>query len=208
MLINGSHLAGCPVLSLHVGGAIAHVSDIIIDPNDLKIIGFQVSGPLVRGDVGDVLLADSIREFSRAGMIVDSIDEFVDGEEVIRIRDVLKLNFSLLDLKVVSESKTKLGKVTDYVVDSNHWSVHQIIVQRPFIKALLDPELIIARSEIIEVNDYQIIVKDEHSKFQQTTPSARSANPVSDFVNPFRKPDFAQDTIIQKKGDGSSSPKL
>ncbi len=60
MLINGSRLIGCPILSLHVGGAIAHVSDVIIDPNDLKIIGFRVSGSLVRGEVGDVLPVDSV----------------------------------------------------------------------------------------------------------------------------------------------------
>ena len=60
-LINGSRLIGCPILSLHVGGAVANVSDIIVDPNDLKIIGFQVSGPLVRGEVGNVLPVDSVR---------------------------------------------------------------------------------------------------------------------------------------------------
>lgn len=203
MLINGSRLAGCPILSLHVGGAIAHVSDVIVDPNDLKIIGFQVSGPLVRGDVGDILPVDSIREFSRTGMIVDSIDELVDGEEVLRIRDVLKLNFSLPGLKAVSENKAKLGKVTDYVVDSNSWEVYQLIVQRPIMKAFIDPELIIARSEIVEVDDYRVVIKDEHSKLQQSAPSTRT-NLVPEFVNPFRKPDFAQDTISQDNRESSS----
>lgn len=204
MLINGSRLIGCPILSLHVGGAIAHVSDVIIDPNDLKIIGFRVSGSLVRGEVGDVLPVDSVREFSRVGMIVDSIDELVNGEEVIRIRDVLNLNFSLPGLKVISKNKSKLGKVTDYIINSDSWGVYQLIVQRPIMKALLDPELIIPRSEIIEVNDYQIIVKDEHSKLQKTAPAVRPANIATDFVNPFRKPDFAQDTIVQKQGKSSS----
>jgi len=206
MLINGSRLIGCPILSLHVGGVIAHVSDIIIDPNDLKIIGFRVSGPLIRGDVGDVLPINSVREFSRAGMIIDSIDELVDGEEVIRIRDILNLNFSLPGLKVVSVSKSKLGKVSDYIVNSDSWDIHQLIVQRPIMKALLDPELIIPRSEIVEVNDYQVVVKDEHSKLQQPTTSAHPANLASDFINPFRKPDFAQDTIIQKQDESSSEP--
>lgn len=206
MLINGSRLVGCPVLSLHVGGAIAYVSDVIIDPNDLKVIGFRVSGPLVRGDVGDVLPVDSIREFSRTGMVVDSIDELVDGEEVIRISNVLKLNFSLSGLKVVSEKKSKLGKVSDYVVYSESWDVHQLIVQRPIMKSLLDPELIISRSEIVEVNDYQVIVKDEHSKSQQTTSASRPNNFTPDFVNPFRKPDFAQDTIDQKQDKSSPEP--
>ncbi len=204
MLINGLRLIGCPILSLHVGGAIAHVSDVIIDPNDLKIIGFRVSGSLVRGEVGDVLPVDSVREFSRVGMIVDSIDELVEGEEVIRIRDVLNLNFSLPGLKVVSKNKSKLGKVSDYIINSDSWSVYQLIVQRPIMKAFLDPELIVPRSEIIEVNDYQIIVKDEHSKLQKAAPAARPANIAPDFVNPFRKPDFAQDTIIQKSGKSSS----
>lgn len=204
MLINGSRLNGCPILSLHVGGAIAHVSDVIINPDNLKIIGFRVYGSLVRGEVGDILPVDSVREFSRAGMIIDSIDELVNGEEVIRIRDVLNLNFSLPGLKVVSENKTKLGKVTDYIVNSDSWGVYQLIVQRPIMKSLLDPELIIPRSEIVEVNDYQIIVKDEHSKLQQSESAARPNNLVQDFVNPFRKPDFAQDTIIQKKGESSS----
>lgn len=204
MLINGSRLIGCPILSLHVGGAVANVSDIIVDPNDLKIIGFQVFGPLVRGEVGNVLPVDSVREFSRTGMIVDSIDELVDSEEVIRIRDILSLNFSLLGLKVVSASKSKLGKVADYITDSDSWDIYQLIVQRPIMKSLLDPELIISRTEIIEVNDYQVVVKDEHSKLQQTTSTTRSANLAPDFVNPFRKPDFAHEAIDQKQGKSPS----
>ena len=65
------------------------------------------------------------------------IDELVDSEEVIRIRDILSLNFSLLGLKVVSASKSKLGKVADYITDSDSWDIYQLIVQRPIMKSLL-----------------------------------------------------------------------
>lgn len=190
MLFNGSRLIGCPVLSLHVGGRIAGVSELIIDPNDLKIIACRVTGPLVGKEVGEILPMDSVREFSRLGMIVDSADEFVEPDEVIRVKEVLALNFHLTGLKVESKQGAKLGKVSDFTVEPTTWQIQQIIVQRPFIKAFLDPELTISCNRIDEVNDYKIIIKDETEK-----PTAKSKVSKTDFVpsfvNPFREPDFA-----------------
>lgn len=193
MLINGSRLIDCPVLSLHVGGEIARVTELIMNPNNLKIIAFRVEGPLIRDEVGDILPIESVREFSTHGAIVDSIDEFIDGEEVVRVRDILKLNFSLTGLKVITKEKVKLGKVSDFILDTSSWRVHQIIVQRPIIKAFLDPELIISRQKIVEVNDYEVIVKDETERSKQKSPAAVPADFVPNFVNPFREPDFASD---------------
>lgn len=194
MLINGSRLVGCPVLSLHVGGEIARVTEPIVDPNSLKIIGFKLEGKMIRDDAGDVLPIESVREFSRMGMIVDSIDEFVQSDEIIRIKNILELNFNLVGLKVVTRQKTKLGKVLDYTVDAEAWYIQQIIVQRPAIKAFFDPELTIPRKQIIEVDDYQVVVKDEHEKVKSKVMKAEpAATFVPNFVNPFREPDFANE---------------
>lgn len=191
MLFNGSRLLGCPVLSLHVGGRIAVVNELIIDPDNLKIIACRVDGPLVGKEVGEILPMNSVREFSRLGMIVDSADEFVEADEIIRVRDVLKLNFSLVGLKVETKKGAKLGKVSDFTVEPSTWQVQQLIVQRPLIKAFLDPELTIARSRIVEVGDYKIIIKEETEK-----PKAKATKTdfVPSFVNPFREPDFAAET--------------
>lgn len=193
MLINGSRLIDIPILSLHVGGEIARVTELIMNPNNLKIIAFRVEGPLIRDEVGDILPIESVREFSGHGAIIDSIDELINGEEVVRVRDILKLNFSLNGLKVVTKKKAKLGKVSDYILDTSSWRVHQIIVQRPILKSFLDPELIISRQQIIEVNDYEVIIKDETEKYQKKSPVATPADFVPNFVNPFREPDFASD---------------
>jgi uncharacterized protein YrrD len=72
MLINATKLIGFPVLSLHVGGPVAKVTSIIVDPNDLSIIAFKVDGPTIgRDDIGTILEASSVREFSNIGMIID-----------------------------------------------------------------------------------------------------------------------------------------
>lgn len=193
MLINGSRLLDCSILSLHVGGEIARITELVMNPNNLKIIAFRVEGPLVRDDVGDILPIESVREFSTHGAIVDSIDELIDGEEVVRIRDVLKLNFSLTGLKVITKKKSKLGKVSDFILDTSSWQVHQIIVQRPLMKSFLDPELIIPRQKIVEVNDYEVIIKDETEKSQKKSPATTPADFVPNFINPFREPDFASE---------------
>ena len=71
MLINTSRLINCPILSLHIGGRVATVTEVIIDPDSLKVIACRVEGPLVGKEVGDILPMTSVREFSRLGMIID-----------------------------------------------------------------------------------------------------------------------------------------
>lgn len=195
MLINGSNLLNCPVLSLHVGGRIANVTDLVIDPNDLKIIAVRVDGPVVDDETGDLLPISAVREFSRLGMVIDSGDEFVHETEIIHLRDILKLRFNLTGLKVVTKKKVKLGKVSDAVFDTVSWQAQQLIVKRPVMKSFFDPELTISRHSIIEVTDYEVIVKDEHEKSKSKAPAAKIAKDFSpNFINPFRKPDFAPDT--------------
>ncbi len=198
MLINGSRLINCPILSLHVSGKIAQVVEPVVDPNDLKIIAFKVEGPLVGREAGNVLPVHSIREFSRLGMIIDSIDELVEEEEVINIKNILELNFSLVGLKVQTKKGEKLGKVADFSVEPESWQIQQIIVQRPWLKSFLDPELIISRQRIANVDDYAITITDEHEK-----PKAKAkANPdLVNLINPFREPDFASESEAKKLGE-------
>lgn len=203
MLINGSRLVGLPILSLHVGGEIARVSEVIVNPDNLKIIAFRVDGPLIgHDDVGDILPVESVREFSALGLIIDSIDEFVDGEAVVRIKKVLELDFSLIGLKVVTKKHEKLGKVSEYVAVAEDWRIHQLIVQRPIMKSIIDPELTIPRSRIIEINDYEVIVKSEKDAAKSRTRANAPADFIPNFVNPFREPDFAPDSrTTTRSGD-------
>ena len=195
MLINNSRLIGCPILSLHVGGRIANVVETIVDPNTLKIIACRVDGPLVGREIGEILPMTSVREFSRLGMIVDSGDEFVEPDDMVRIKDLLELNFSLLGLKAETKKGRKLGKVSDFTVEPESWQIQQLIVQRPMMQSFLDPELTIARSQISEINDYKVIVKDstEKAKTKVKTPTEKFS---PNFVNPFREPDFANESDI------------
>ena len=99
------------------------------------------------------------------------------------------MNFKLEGKKVVTKKKTKLGKVIDYTVDPNDFLILQLIIQRPPVKAFLDPELVISRKEIVEITDEKIIIKDEEEKIRK---KAIKEDFVPNFVNPFREPNFAK----------------
>lgn len=188
MLLNSNRLLGCPVLSLHLGGPIGVVSEIIINPNDLKIMALRVDGPQTgNGEYGDLLDISSVREFSNLGLIIDSIDDLVSDGDVIRLDNVIKLNFDVIGLTVKTKRGTKLGKVIDYTFNPESMLLAQFIVKRPLMKAFLDPELVIGRSEVKEINDYELIVKDEEAKIKK---DLKKQDFVPNFVNPFRDGNF------------------
>lgn len=183
MLIPNSKLLNLPILSVQDSGKIAAISTTIVDPDSLKIIAFRVYGAL-GADGGNILDARSVREYSDFGLVIDSADEFILDSDVVKIEKVLRLNFSLISLKVETKKGSKLGRVIDFTVTEDNFSVQQIIVRRPTIKSFLDAELVIPRSEIVEITDYKIIVRDEEKVIKER---ALKEDFIPNFVNPFRK---------------------
>ena len=173
MLLIGSKVANMPVLSLHVGGPIAEIREAVIDPEDLKVIAYTLDGPIIRNDpeVGNILDTQDVREISGSGLIVDSADRFTTREDVVRFDKVMDLGFRLVGLKVVTTDGKKLGKIIDYTLDSSTFMIYQLIIQRPFMSSLMDPELTINRSQIVEVDDFKVTIK--HDKAQVKMPKEK-----------------------------------
>lgn len=191
MLTVGSRIVNYPVLSLHIGGEVAKTKRAIVAPEDLKIIAYELEGPLIASpEVGNILSTDDVRELSPRGLIIDSLDVLVRRDEVLKLDEVMALNFSLEGLKVVTEKGKKLGKVIDYTFDADSFMVFQLIVQRPLMESFIDPQLTINRSQIIEIDDYKVTIRHEAEKVKiRKEQSAEEF--VPNFTNPFKKPSYA-----------------
>lgn len=187
MLIFGSDLKGKTVLSLHTSMPIGQLAEPVINPYDLKIVAFKLTGPRLDNPNDSYLLVQDIREISPIGFIVNSSDEIVSPADVIKLKEVIELGFTLPGVKVISKTGAKLGKVASYTLDLSTMIIEQILVERPFFKALVDPELIIHRSKIIEITNEQITVKAEKEKPKARQSVKAKIEPVGEFVNPFRK---------------------
>ena len=191
-------MIGNSVLSLHIGGAIGTTKEAIIDPENLNIIAYTVDGPAIKNDpeVGNILDVNDVRELGPEGLIINSTDVLVKREDIIRVDEVMKLNFGLVGLKVVTQKGKKIGKVVDYTFDSNSFMVYQLIVQRPVgFASFNDPHLTINRSQIVEIDDYKITIKHdkEQVKVVEKKKKVEKEEFTPNFVNPFRKPSYAPD---------------
>lgn len=191
MLLLSSKLTTLPIMSLQTGAKIASITESVIDPSKLDMVAYKVADKKL--DAGDwLLLAEDIREVSDIGFIIDSIDELVHEEDMVKLKNTLALNFNLIDMSVVDDTGTKLGRIYDYSVDPQQFRVHQLYVKRPLIKSLKTSDLIINRTQIIEVNNKTIVVSAA-----SLDEKAQPAAVANSFVNPFRKsaPSAGQSTM-------------
>lgn len=187
MLLPLERLVGTAVMSLQTGAELARVKSIIIDPRDLTIAAYELEGPLL-DEHPSYLRPVDVRELSQLGFIVDSNDEFVLASDVIHLEQVLSFNFVLLHLQVIDQKGRKIGKVASYAIDSGSFSVQQLSVRKPLLKSFNEPELLINRSQVVEVNDTAITVVSADI-------TSTSKTPLRDYANPFRSTNVQPEAI-------------
>ncbi len=180
MLLSISTLTNAPVMSLQTGAELARTQAALIDPRNLKIVAFILEGVKLDRRPSFLTIAD-IREISGIGIIVDSSDEFIGIDDVIKIKEVYDFDFTLMNIRVEDESKHNLGKVISYSVEPGSFYIKQLNVKRPLFKSLSDTELLIDRTQIVNVSDEKIIIRHDE---REPVPAKHT---VTTFTNPFRQ---------------------
>ena len=132
MLQLSTSLLNRPVLSLRTGDAIAMTTGAVINPNNLKIEGFYC--------VDDskhelILLYQDIRDLIPQGFVVNDHEALVEPGELVRLKDILKLRFELLGKPVMTASKEKIGKVTDFSTETETMYVQKLYVSQSLLKS-------------------------------------------------------------------------
>lgn len=186
MLITGDRLLNAPVLGLQTGSELARTKHAIIDPSNLKVLAYELSGPLLSFQPSLLRIVD-VREISDIGLIVDSSDEFVGLDDVIKLGEIYKRHFTLDGMPVIDVQGSKLGRINGYTINTADFMVYQLSVKRPIFKSLGDTELLIHRSQITEINNNAIIVQSEADIPEPLMESVRTS-----YVNPFRSKPTAE----------------
>lgn len=148
-----------PVISLRVGGQIGIAETPIINPHNLKILGWWCATPSGR----QVLLAEELRDNVPEGLAVNDEDSLSDPSDLVRHKEILDISFELMD-KLVRTKRQKLGRVSDYSYNDGMF-IQKLYVARPLRKVFSSEDtLIIDREQIIEVTDKYIMVRDTEVK--------------------------------------------
>jgi hypothetical protein len=148
-----------PVMSLRTGSQIGLAETPIINPHNLKILGWWCNTP----DGRQVLLAEELRQSVPEGLAVNDEAALSDPADLVRHQEVLDINFELMD-KPVRTKRQRLGRVSDYSYNEGMF-VQKLYVARPLRKVFsAEDTLIIDREQIIEVTDKYILVRDTEVK--------------------------------------------
>lgn len=161
MLLQSKSLSNAPVMSLHTGHAIGHLAQPIIDPHNLEVIGFYVGGEANDAHPEQlIVLTRDFRDISPRRCMVNSSDELTSANDLHKYKDVLDLNFHLIDKRVKTESKKRLGKIDDFVINTESFAVQKLYVSQSLLKSFGTHSLIIDRSQVVSVTDSEVIVAD------------------------------------------------
>lgn len=158
MLLLSESLLGRPVMSLRTGQQVARITSAIINPDNLKIEGFYCDDRFEHKTL--VLLYQDIRDFIPQGVVINDHDVLSEPAELVRLKDVLDIGFELIGKHVVTVSKQRLGKVTDFATEAETMYVQKIYVSQGMLKGLAKGNLGIDRGQINEITDKKIIVND------------------------------------------------
>ncbi len=158
MLQLSASLINKSVLSLRTGTPIALVTAVIFNPNNLKIEGFYCTDRYDKREL--ILLYQDIRDVLKQGYVVNDHEVLVEPTELIRLKDVLELNYELIGKHVETISKQKVGKVSDYAVETETMFVQKIYASQSILKSFTGGSLSIDRTQINEITPKRIIINE------------------------------------------------
>ena len=174
MLKLSASLNNINVISLRTSGTVAIAQSPIINPHNLKILGWWCKSPMSASPV--VLLVDDVREQTPNGLAINDEEDLTPPEDLVRHKDILDVNFELPG-KTVKTKRTKLGKVTDFSYNDGMF-VQKLYVEKPITKVFsTEDTVIIDRNQVLEVTDHYILVKDTDVKAGEAE-FARAAIPA------------------------------
>jgi hypothetical protein len=160
MLRMSGSLLNIPIISLRIGRPIGVATTPIINPHNLKIMGWWCKEP---GSNNLVLLTDDVRENNAQGIAVNDEDVLSPPEDLVRHKEILDTSFQLMD-KLVRTKRHKIGKVHDFSYNDGMF-VQKLYVARPLVKVFASEDTVIVdRTQILEVTDHYILVRDTDVK--------------------------------------------
>lgn len=158
MLQLSESLLNKPIMSLRTGQPVATAVEPIINPNNLKIEGFYCTDRFDKGEL--ILLYQDIRDIIPQGFVIDDHDVLTPASELVRLKDVMRIGFKLIGKPVVTVSKEKVGKVSDFATEVETMYIQKIYVSQSVFKNFSGGNLGVERNQINEITDKKIIINE------------------------------------------------
>lgn len=154
MLIEAKRLVNLPVAANDVLSKIGDIKQIVIDPENGRLLGFLISTGAFFASQKALSVTD-ITDWDINGLITENIDNLVDPSEIIRIKKVVDQGIFLLGMKAMTESGKNLGHIDNLLIDTT--AEH---VVKYYLQDLLGVSRIIPADKVVKI-DKAVIFQDD-----------------------------------------------
>ncbi len=158
MLVLNSMIQNATILSLRNGGILGTIFGFVINPANLKIEALVCNINNTKQHM--YLLNQDIRDMNNNKILINDYDSLSKADELIRMKELIELGFTLVGKPVITKSKQKIGKVREFSVDNTSFFIQKLYITQPIYKNLYGNQLIIDRAQIIEITNTKIVVND------------------------------------------------
>jgi sporulation protein YlmC with PRC-barrel domain len=153
-----SQIKGQAVVSLQTGQPVAKISGLVIDRSNLEIRAFTCQLPSANQQ--RILLDSDIRQITNDCMLINDEDDLSDPEEIVRLVQHIKDAYTPRGKTVLADTGRRIGRVTEFNINLMTGRVQQLFVRPPLWRGWFAPQLIIDRSQIVDISGDRIIVRD------------------------------------------------
>ena len=171
MLLELSKLKGMPIGALDEGAFVGSVRNAVISPEDAKLIGFTTKIGSIFAKIFVISFQDVI-DIDQGGVVINSRDNLIEKEEIVRINEILKHKFDLLGLRALTKKGESLGHVTDAAVETQSGDILRIYTRH------LVQNRVFERSQISKITWQEIVLDcdmEEKGKEKVVVPEAELA---------------------------------
>jgi sporulation protein YlmC with PRC-barrel domain len=165
-----SNLNGQPIISLQTGQLVALTGQPILDIATLEVVAFTCHQPRQRTPL--LLMTHDIRQFAADCIIIDDEEQLTDPNDIVRLGGGARNPYSPLKKPVLADTGRKLGIVEDYSINLDTNRVQKLYVRPSFWHAWIGSDLVVDRTQIIDIAPDHITVRDATVKDTVLSPDA------------------------------------
>ena len=158
MLISANELKDGEIISLESGTVIGKIREPIIDPNNGKVLAFDVRVGFLTKRV--ILSSTDIIEWQHNALIVYGMNVLVEPIEIKRVFDLIKKRARILGKKALTQKGIKLGRIEDVYIDATTGMVAKYNISHHIFANFIEEGRIIPANLVVKIDKKGVIFKD------------------------------------------------
>lgn len=149
------------------------IEQLLINPDNFQIEMLGLSAGDSR-PVRHYIRTDQISCDTKSGVMHASFDAVGVRDDFIRAQSAIDRHCELLRFRVIDENGKRIGRVSDYSFSVPLFRVERIHVTAPVWRRFGSTHLVIARSQIIDVDNIKKLIKIKSGPITQRTKATQA----------------------------------